>query len=1031
METKTKVIIIIVIIVIVFIFLMSSKKEKSEDALIAESYASAYSTSISRPNPIDTSGTVITDTNYSAQGVPPGSFGGGILQSNLSTGSIAGDITANIGIDVTLSAAKNRILKLAGQKLGTRALFRTNPRVVQSAGRTLTRLIGKNPKLLVKLGAKMGASSAKIFGTAGKATVTTAGKASLSALKGVSPMIVFDAVNMIMDLVDVGGYGNLTTKRMYAEMRRKTEQVFKEELAKQDPPVAYPIILSPIGELLNDEDKLLKELSDYMEANYENPVDSEIVKMLNAMDADIAAGTSNTDEYYYDLMDMTVLLNNMLDKKCITFGGMLVDGECTYTASGCEERNKWPMAEDSEAVYSEFDKNINKCILFGASDRALCERNGLEYDVEEHVCKFTETYCKTKAAEFVDGDCIIPTEQAILGLLFGDTLVNGLKQVFDLTMYEDCPYYGEITIGEGDNKTCLNANEDNTVSSAQCTDKNVQRFYYVPKSKTIHAMGKDNWIFTVLPAESVGVEVAKIGDRIELKKMSEDLITQFQKWDYDKESKHFTLSDHPELALNVEGSAVTLQTKGDSGAQKFNMTQTHSLANENFSADDYGASLLTGQLTSAYTCTILDFGNISACPAGYSASSDLNLDCSISKPVRKADCFTEYKGPITSLSGKTVPGGDFVYDNKTKKIISVADNSKVLEAESNTVGAKVTLQPKELNNFRQIWVYNWLTKHIWTEDNKFVLEIDDNLVLTLQENPKGNDTVQQAILKDIENNPNQQFELIKTNNSWTNAGLTCVVGGDMTYGSNDNKSSNIDGHGIVGTPSCPEGTINNGLGMCAGSFRREGWDDTFTNGNDDCCEQYGDEDEKQKCLDNPEYLSRNCEYHSGGIFPKCDVLAAKDGRPLPDMWRWTDGQANACTFYQPADKVGKCPESYSFNDQGFCYANCEQVYGPDFINNGTSCVRNLQSKGLDSMSCFADEYKTALGNCSKKCPENDIDMGDVVQTCMAANEKMVCDEGQFISGSRCYDTPPPMFEHLGGAVVMGKRRVIPYSTTDN
>jgi hypothetical protein len=641
MVGRTIIMITIVVAAVLFVIAAVNRKKKDDEELDEQMLMDAY----------------LASYNESMESGESDSFGGGILQSDLTTGSIAGDIAANIGVSVAVDVIKNKIIRKVGERVGSRAIFKSNARIAKGAGKVLSKIASKNPLLLVKLGSKMGKGAAKV---ASKMAGTAVVSGSLATLKGASPLIIFDAVSMIMDLADVGGYGTLSTRRVYQEMRRSTEEMLKEELSKMDPPISYPIVISPIDSITGDEELLMKELNLYMTADFARdvPLDPEINKMMSALNSDIENNTINADDnYYYSMMDLDVLIDNMLDSKCTELGGELVEGNCTFTAAGCEARNTWPMSEDSEELYSEFDKVSKQCILAGASERALCESNGLVYNLEDRVCEFTEEYCKTKAAEFVDGDCEIPTEQAVLGLIFGDTIVNGLKQVFDLDQYEECPYYGEITAKVGTNETCLNVTGD-SVNMTECNGKMVQQFFYVPRTKTIHAMGKDNWIFTLKTDET-----PKAGDTIELKKISEDKITELQMWNYNKETKQFTLHSYPDFALNVNMSEVTIQPKSTSGSQKFNVEQSDDttfsvLAGIGgfFTGGPVGAALAgaSGRLV----CTITDFGRIADCPEGYNASSDLNLDCSIPKPTNgkcpEGDIDTWIFGTCIAANNKMV-----------------------------------------------------------------------------------------------------------------------------------------------------------------------------------------------------------------------------------------------------------------------------------------------------------------------------------------------------------------------------------------
>ena len=116
----------------------------------------------------------------------------------------------------------------------------------------------------------------------------------------------------------------------------------------------------------------------------------------------------------------------------------MVDGKCTYTTK--EDCNTNLGDYDIDKSWSETDK---KCYSINAAISNLCEQNGIKYDKEKGICVITEEMCRMKGGDpkkLSDGtyDCRINDGQNFFEMVFGSTLVRGLKQIFDPNQYEKC-----------------------------------------------------------------------------------------------------------------------------------------------------------------------------------------------------------------------------------------------------------------------------------------------------------------------------------------------------------------------------------------------------------------------------------------------------------------------------------------------------------------------------------------------------------------------------------------------------------------
>ncbi len=113
--------------------------------------------------------------------------------------------------------------------------------------------------------------------------------------------------------------------------------------------------------------------------------------------------------------------------------------------------------------------------------------------------------------------------------------------------------------------------------------------------------------------------------------------------------------------------------------------------------------------------------------------------------------------------------------------------------------------------------------------------------------------------------------------------------------------------------------------------------------------------------------------------------------------------------------VGVCPPKndnrgkYTDKIGALCYVDCKKEYGSDWYNNLTSCWRDPDTKGVESMTCNSDEFfNEKLGRCYKKC--KDVHGSDYIHDgtrCYRpadtkGMDSMSCGTGKWKSGAICY-----------------------------
>ena len=340
---------------------------------------------------------------------------------------------------VSLIAVKAAMKALTGRT--EQSLTKYTLRVASRALEKMGAQVGE--KLLVRLGIR----------SVERAGVALASQGAVAAASGPGAPFVeaaalcFDALSLSLDAADAGGYNKLQTEQTYLEMKAEVDKEFQKAFADQGVPL--PVVSGPLDKLsaTDLQAKVTATTQDILAAagnKYMKPLQDAmgawLVKNPLAQEADI--DTWSTSFLAANPIDNDALTADALSRVCTSAGGTPGDaGVCSYsTKASCLSSYSWPLKPDD--VYSEWVDG--KCQLASQGMRGICEQNSLAYNQDTHVCDVTETYCKSKGADWKyndaikQNDCSIPLGQSVAEAIFGTTIVRGLKQIFSMDQYEKC-----------------------------------------------------------------------------------------------------------------------------------------------------------------------------------------------------------------------------------------------------------------------------------------------------------------------------------------------------------------------------------------------------------------------------------------------------------------------------------------------------------------------------------------------------------------------------------------------------------------
>lgn len=286
----------------------------------------------------------------------------------------------------------------------------------------------------------------------------------------------FTILNLALDGADVGGYGQMTTNNIFVDMKKMFDEEFYNEVkSKGKPDYDLPIIIGPLLEqkfimMTATEEEKFKFIDngfkDFFNSNHVliRPFTEQIIEKYKAGEytyEEITTGLSavnylidNLDDKLYD-----ACVQEMYDIYCKTNNGKVIlrksdsegniDGymhECSYiNKETCEKSYTWPPTEEEtggDKFYAEYKSKLldgaGACVYASSSLRSVCDIYGLDYNTDDGLCRTNKEYCLMKGADWENNDCYINQSQDIAEMIFGKTMIRGLKQIFDPKQYEPC-----------------------------------------------------------------------------------------------------------------------------------------------------------------------------------------------------------------------------------------------------------------------------------------------------------------------------------------------------------------------------------------------------------------------------------------------------------------------------------------------------------------------------------------------------------------------------------------------------------------
>jgi hypothetical protein len=175
----------------------------------------------------------------------------------------------------------------------------------------------------------------------------------------------------------------------------------------------------------------IEEINNYIIPGFKNIVQNEYDEQIKLMKLE-------TSEFSTE--NFNIIADYAVKNVCIENNGVILEnGKCMFKKESCVNNN--PLGEYE--IRRIWDNQNNMCVSLNGVISHICKVNSLEYNSEKGMCEITDVMCKTKGGEIRrlnDGtiDCFIPDAQNFFEMLFGTTVIRGLKQIFDPDQYTKC-----------------------------------------------------------------------------------------------------------------------------------------------------------------------------------------------------------------------------------------------------------------------------------------------------------------------------------------------------------------------------------------------------------------------------------------------------------------------------------------------------------------------------------------------------------------------------------------------------------------
>jgi hypothetical protein len=379
---------------------------------------------------------------------------------------------AGLGLDIVMRAAIVKASTRVGRQGVARAALKASSKVLMVSARVLERIGARmGAQMLARLGAKAGQRMAIDVGTTIGTRMATKAAISASAGPGApfvqATLLVFDVLSIGLDLGDAGGYNRMATREMYDKIKAEVDAEMKKAFEAEGG--VWPSVVGPLDALDSAEttSRTTTEVQKILSADTDEP-HPLVQPMLRKIAEDAKSGKFKPEDAeddaklapYIALIDMDQVHAEAEQRVCSAAGGRMVDvgngagPQCSYpTEAACAGSFPWPMPEGSTQTYAEYRRDLangaGACVVASYALRQTCEGIEVPYDTATGTCKIDAEYCMRKGANWAINpktnqmDCVIDKGQDIAEIMFGTTVVRGLKQIFDPKQYEKCKE-GEI-----------------------------------------------------------------------------------------------------------------------------------------------------------------------------------------------------------------------------------------------------------------------------------------------------------------------------------------------------------------------------------------------------------------------------------------------------------------------------------------------------------------------------------------------------------------------------------------------------------
>lgn len=295
------------------------------------------------------------------------------------------------------------------------------------------------------------ASGINIAEEAGERAAVKAGTRTVMATPLKFLFAAYEAVDFIGLVLDqfLGAYSDQTLDENYiTQMRDYSIELLRRDM-EEDKGLKWPQIVGPLDKL--SADVRAAKYTEIFDKLYKN--DQTFFNLfMNGFNLAVVNG--NTTEERNNLFkdhEKRVLRPLIYQEWAQEVGGKVVidpDGEIDMsfaTKEQCDSSYDWPLKPNQ--VFAMWS-NDNGGYSYIGPGRILMEMCGswgeigkdVTINKETYTCCVSSTVCRENATEPAGGCfCKIEESQKVLEMLFGKTIVRGLKQIFDPKMYEDCP----------------------------------------------------------------------------------------------------------------------------------------------------------------------------------------------------------------------------------------------------------------------------------------------------------------------------------------------------------------------------------------------------------------------------------------------------------------------------------------------------------------------------------------------------------------------------------------------------------------